>query len=283
MLQTAKTDFHWQGFANCKLKRLFRIRRENKGNSSNCYQRRQLRPVSTIKGVLFTSVDLYQNTPNMPTPPTLSTPQHSCARVNPPNISHLSPLPSTISPVPTFILPPPCSHPEQVLPHNLNSAMSHNSSTSPLTTSSHSAMFDRSTLVSTLPSPRVSITEICHCSFIPTVGHDNNGTSICDSDRKLKCTRKHSASEKSPRPLHHTFPLCSPVNNIPTLQLPLSVSDAYCSPYNNHKPQTQHSALSSPTTSTHIDDVASLILPSSLPSISDEISALCLRSAVWKE
>ena len=224
---------------------------------------------------------LHQNTPEMHTPPALSTPQHSCAPVKPPNIPHSSPLPSTISLVPTFILPPPCSHVEPVLPRNLITAMSHNSSTSPHTTSSHFAMFDRPTLVSTLPSSRASITEICHCT--PTVGHDNNGTSICNSDRKLKCTRKHSASGKSPHPIHHIFPICSPLENIPILRLPPSVSDAYCSPYNNNQSQTRDSALSLPTTSTHIDNVPSLIRPSSLPSIGDNISALCFPSADWEE
>ena len=227
-------------------------------------------------------VDLLQNTPQMTTPPTLSTPQHSCAPVEPPKMSHVSPLPSTISPVPTFfILPPPCSDAEQMLPQNLNAAMRHNSSTSSPTTSSHSAMFDRPTLVSTLPSPGTSMTEICHCT--PTVGHVNNGMLISDSDRKLKCTRKRSAAGKSSRPIHCTFPLCSPVDNIPVLQLPPSVSDAYCSPYNNNMPRTQDSTLSSPTTSTHVNDVPWLIPPSSLTSIGDDISALRLRSAVWEE
>ena len=223
-------------------------------------------------------VDLQQNTLKMPTPPTLSTPQHSCAPSKPPKVSHLSPLPSTISPVPAFILPLPCLEAEQVLPHNIDTAMRDNSSTSPLAPSSNTAMFDRSTLVSTLPSPGTSLTEICHCTH--TVGHDNNGTSICDSDKKLKCTRKRSSSGKSPRPVHHIFPLCSPLENIPILRLPPSVPDAY---YDNSKPQTRHSALSSSTTSTHINDVPSLIPPSSLPSIGDDISALCLPFTVWKE
>ena len=226
-------------------------------------------------------VNLHQNAHNMSTPPSLSTPQNSCAPNKPPNISRSSPLPSTISLASTLILPPSCSDAEQVLPHNLNTAMRLNSSTSPDITSSHSAMFDRSTFDSTLPLPRASITEVCYCT--PKVNHDNNGTSICDSDQQLKCTRKRSALAKSPRPIHQMLQLWSPVENIPILLLPPTVSDVYCSPYNNKKSQTRDSALSSSTTSTHSNDVPSLILPSSLPPIGDDICALCLRFAVWEE
>ena len=246
-----------------------------------CCGKRHLRPALTIKTGAVHVSRLHQNTLEMPTAPSLSTLQHSYAPVKPPNISHLSPLPSTTSSVPTLILPSPCSDAEQVLPRNLSTAMRRKSSTSPVTTSSHSAIFDRSTLVSTLPSPRASMNEICHCT--PTLSHDNYETSTCDSGQKLKCTRKRSASGKSPCLIRHIFPLCSPVENIPILQLPPSVSEAYCSPYSNNKSQTQDSALSSPAKSTHINDVPKFILLSSLPSISDDISALCLRSAVWEE
>ena len=235
------------------------------------------------KGAVHVCRSSPNHTLQMRAPPTLSTPQHSWAHVKPPNVPHLSPLPSTVSVVPAFILPPRWSDAEHVLPRNFNTVMRHNSSTSPLTTSSHSAMFDRSTLVSTLPSPRPSITEIS-CST-PTVYHDNNGTLMCHSDQKIKCARKGSASANSPRPIHQIFPLCSQVENIPILQLAPSVSDLYRSPCNNNKSKTRHSALSSPTKSTHINDVPLLILPSSLPSIGDDISALCLSSAVcrkWK-
>ena len=224
-------------------------------------------------------VDLHQNTPEMTTHPTLSTPQHSCAAFKPPKISPLSPLPSAISPVPTLILPP-CLDAEHVLPHKLNTAMRHNSSTSSLTMSSHSEIFHRSTLVSTLQSPRACITEICNGTL--TVGHDNR-TSICDSDQKLKCSRKRSASEKSTRPIHHTFRLFSPVESIPMLHLPPSVSDAYCLPSDKNKSQPRDSAVSSPITSTHVNDFPSLVLPSSLPCIGDDISALYLPRAVWEE
>ena len=228
---------------------------------------------------------LHRNTHKMPTSSsssTSSTPEHSYPRSNPCKKCHLLPLPSAFHAIPILILFPACSDVEHP-PRNFNVALSPNPSPSPstLTKPSNTAPLPPSTLCSSLLSPPADVPEIHH--YVHTVRINKEGTSICNSDRKLNGTPGFHHARMSPPSFHHQLQLFSPTQDIPVLELPPSVFDAGCLPCISDTSYIQDFGLLSPATPTHVNHVPHFVPSSSLQSPLDDIPTVCLPPTLSQE
>ena len=190
----------------------------------------------------------------------------ACALYETPKICELLLLPSTPTPMPTFTLPAVYSD-VQHSPRNFNTVTLPKFSSSPLPISANTGQLPWPTRSTSLLSPTSNTPEMWRSVHI--LCRYKNEISICYSHKKLCFTPKTSGTTLSPLLIHHQLQLSSPNRNIPLLELPPSVFDVACLPYNTHTLQTPHTwdtALSLPTTSTHVKHVLHLVPPSLLQS-----------------